>query len=232
MEPFRSLEPPAGYLEEVRRLCDRHRVPLIFDEISCGLRIAPGGAQEYFGVVPDLTVLGKALGNGYAIAAVAGRRDVMEPAARMFISSTFWSEPLGLAAGLATLRAIQERGVCRHLWKLGAELKDRLNVAAAATGCPVQCVGLSIHPTLRFDVEDALLSRQVTTLYIQEMARRGCHGYSSFYLNAAQGLAEIEETTAAAEEVFRIIAAALDAGQVGRLLECEPAQDPFRRLVR
>jgi glutamate-1-semialdehyde 2,1-aminomutase len=88
-----------------------------------------------------------------------------------------------------------------------------------------------VHPQLTFEIEDPLIRRQATTLYIQEMAKRGCHGYASFYLNAAQGDAELEQTTAAARETFARITAALDRGEVDRLLTCQPQEESFRRLV-
>ena len=85
---------------------------------------------------------------------------------------------------------------------------------------------------MQFGVSDPTLKSQLTTLYIQEMAKRGCHGYASFYLNAAQGPAEIEQTVAAAREVFAQLRDALDSGTLSQRLECDLSQDAFRRLVR
>jgi glutamate-1-semialdehyde aminotransferase len=232
MEPMRSDLPPAGYLEGVRSLCDRHGVLLVFDEVSCGFRLRLGGVQEFAGVTPDLAVFAKSISNGYPMAAVVGKRDVMEPSARMFISSTYWSDPIGLCAALTTIRELRRRGVPAYLDTLGREIQARLNEAAAESGLPVHCGGASVHPGLRFEVEDPTLQARLSTLYIQEMAKRGCHGYASFYLNAAHGGAEVEQTVEAAREVFRLMSDGLSRGQLDRLLECDLSEDAFRRLVR
>jgi glutamate-1-semialdehyde 2,1-aminomutase len=232
LEPLRSELPPPGYLEGVKKLAHDHGAVLIFDEVTSGFRLAVGGAQEHLGVTPDMTVLGKAISNGYPVAAVVGRRDVMEPAARMFISSTYWSDTIGLRAALTTIRELKRRGVPAYLHKLGATIQERINRAAEETGFAVRCEGLAVHPTLRFRTGDPAAKQLLTTLYIQEMAKRGCHGYAAFYLNAAQGPAEVEQTEAAAREVFALLADAWRRDALASLLECDLTQDAFRRLVR
>ncbi len=232
MEPLRSELPPANYLQEVRQLCSDRDVVLIFDEVSCGFRTRLGGIQEYTDVIPDMAVFAKAISNGYPMAAVVGRRFVMEAANSMFISSTYWSDTIGLRAALTTIHELRRRNVPNYLACFGKNLKIELNTAAEDCGCPVQCVGLDVHPSLHFAVTDTEQKLQMTTLYIQEMAKRGCHGYASFYLNAAQGTAELEQTVVAAREVFTIIRQGLDQGRIEQLLECDMSKDVFRRLVR
>jgi len=232
LEPLRSELPPEGYLAGVAALARKHGAVLIFDEVSCGFRLRIGGVQEYTGVTPDMAVFAKAISNGYPMAAVVGKREVMEPAARMFISSTYWGDTIGLRAALTTLRELRRRNVPQQLDQLGTELKRELAQAARVAGVEVSCVGMNYHPGLKFPTSDAAFQASLATLYIQEMALRGCHGYASFYLNAAQGSAEVEQTAAAAEEVFGIIRQALDQGDTTGLLHCEPARDAFRRLVR
>jgi glutamate-1-semialdehyde aminotransferase len=232
MEPLRSELPPPGYLEGVRALCDERGVVLIFDEVTCGFRLRIGGVQELVGVTPDLAVFAKSISNGFPMAAVVGRRDVMEPSARMFISSTYWSDTLGLRAALTTIRELRRRNVPEQLDRLGGQIKSRLNGVAEEAGAPIACGGLNVHPGLRFGVEDPALAAMLTTLYIQEMAKRGCHGYASFYLNAAQGPRELDQTEQAAREVFALIRDGLDRGDVERRLECYLTRDAFRRLVR
>ena len=232
MEPLRSEMPPPGYLAEVSRLAREHGAVFILDEVSAGLRYSTGGAQQFLGVTPDIAVFAKSLSNGYPMAAVVGTRDVMEPAARMFISSTYWSDTIGLQAALTTIREARRRGVAQQLWHYGAELKRRVNVVADEVGLDVRCQGVDVHPHLHFEVADAREKNLVTTLYIQEMAKRGCHGYASFYLNAAQGDAELEQSVAAARESFTMIRDALATNTVEQRLECPTQQDAFRRLVR
>ncbi|WP_406698999.1 aminotransferase class III-fold pyridoxal phosphate-dependent enzyme [Singulisphaera sp. Ch08] len=232
MEPIRSEAPPPGYLQGVAKLAREQGALLVFDEVSAGLRYGMGGAQQYLGVIPDMAVFAKSLSNGYPMAAVVGRRDVMEPSARMFISSTYWSDTIGLRAALTTIREARRRDVSGQLWRFGAELKRTLDRAAAESGLNVRCRGVDVHPSLDFAIDAPELKGEVTTLYIQEMAKRGCHGYASFYLNAAQGPAELEQTALAARETFSLIRDALDTGTVPQRLECSIQQDAFRRLVR
>jgi glutamate-1-semialdehyde 2,1-aminomutase len=89
-----------------------------------------------------------------------------------------------------------------------------------------------VHPGLQWPAEDAALKAKLTTLYVQEMAKRGCHGYASFYLNAAQGEAELAQTVDAAREVFALMRDGLARGNIDALLECDLTQDAFRRMVR
>ncbi len=232
MEPLRSEVPPQNYLAEVARLAKEHNVLLIFDEVSTGFRPSAGGIQPVVDVTPDLAVFAKSIANGYPMAAVVGRREVMEPISRMFISSTFWSDPLGLRAALVTLKEVANRDVPGHCRELGKRLKSLVETAASQTGCPVVCRGVDFHPQLAFQVSDEKQSQQLTTLYVQEMAKRGCHGFPAFYLNAAQGEAELAQTGLALNETFRLLADGLERGNLENLLECELRQDVFRRLVR
>jgi glutamate-1-semialdehyde aminotransferase len=150
----------------------------------------------------------------------------------MFISSTYWSDCLGLVAALTTIHELRRREVPAYLDRLGHELSMRLNAVAAETGMPVKCGGVPVHPHLQFQVDDEATKKNLSTLYIQEMAKRGCHGYASFYLNAAQGATEVEQTVAAAREAFALMRDGLDRGRLDDLLECDLTQDAFRRLVR
>ncbi len=232
MEPLRSEAPPDGYLAAVADIVRQHGAVLVFDEVSTGLRFAFGGAQEYVGVTPDIAVFAKSISNGYPFGVVVGKRDVMEPVSRMFISSTYWSDTIGLRACLETLRLVRERNIPAQLWSFGEQLQTELQRVADASRLPVRCTGLAIHPHLAFDVTDPALQAQLATLYIQEMAKRGCHGYASFYLNAAQGEAELRQTVDAAGEVFDVMREALERNQVEQRLECSVQQEVFRRLVR
>jgi glutamate-1-semialdehyde 2,1-aminomutase len=232
MEPMRSELPPKGYLEAVAKLVREHDAVLIFDEVSTGFRLTAGGVQPQFGVIPDMAVFAKSISNGYPMGAVVGSRDVMEPAARMFISSTYWSDTIGLRAALTTLREIRKRDVPATLQQTGSEIQRRLNDAATTTGCPVECYGVNTHPHVRFLVDEPAQQPVLATLYMQEMAKRGCHGYPSFYLNAAQGAAELDQTEQAARETFALLKDGLDSGRLRELLECEIRQESFQRLVK
>ncbi|MFO1022391.1 MAG: aminotransferase class III-fold pyridoxal phosphate-dependent enzyme [Planctomycetales bacterium] len=201
MEPARSEMPPEGYLDEVARLTRQYGAVLIFDEVTTGFRPAADGVQSVLGVVPDLAVFAKSISNGYPMGCVVGSREVMQHAAQMFISSTYWSDTIGLRAALTTLREIRRRDVPAKVQQFGTQLQEGLESSCQGDrGSPV-CGGLSVHPYLQFRAESAENVARLTTLYIQEMAKRGCHGYAAFYLNAA-GEPELQQTVAAVKEVF------------------------------
>ena len=143
MEPFqRLITPQPGFLEGVRAMTTRHGVPLVFDEIVTGFRFAYGGAQEYYGVVPDVVALGKVVGGGFPLSAVAGRRDIMRHLAPdldgtpEFVAQagTLNGNPIAAAAGLATLAELRKPGTYARLFATGTRLKDGLAAAARQRG--------------------------------------------------------------------------------------------------
>jgi glutamate-1-semialdehyde aminotransferase len=119
LEPPRTYLPEPGFLKGVRYLTREHAVVLIFDEVVTGFRTARGGAQEYYGIVPDMATFAKCISNGFALGAVAGRREVMEVAVDSFISSVYWAEATGLAAGKATLTEYLNQDVSDSVQRFG-----------------------------------------------------------------------------------------------------------------
>ena len=232
MEPARTELPPPGYLEGVKALAQAHDAILIFDEVSCGWRLAIGGVQQYVGVTPDMTVVAKAMSNGYPMGAVVGARRVMEPAARMFISSSYWSDNIGLVASLTTIRELKRRDAETRFREIGAALRSALNRAIAAAGLQGGCIGLYSNPLVSFDLPKGVDSRKVSTLFIQEMARRGVHTYMSFKATLAHTATDIEATAQAAYAACCVIKGGLDQGSLDNLLAADIKKDPFRRLVR
>jgi len=151
VEPLqRVIEPLPGFLEGLRALADRHGIVLVFDEIVTGFRLAPGGAQERYGVTPDLATFGKIIGGGYALAAVAGRRDLLEAADHsrrgggstfVYISGTLNGNPVAAAAGLATLDVLDEPGAYQRLDELGDRMRAGLERGLADAGLPGRSMG-------------------------------------------------------------------------------------------
>ncbi len=230
MEPLRSDYPSDGYLHSVRELADRYGVLLIFDEVSTGFRPSPAGIQPMLGVLPDLAVFAKSISNGYPMGAVVGSRAVMEPAAQMFISSTYWSDTLGIQAAITTLKELETRNACETIHQTGRILKQEVSALIDSHSLPAICAGVDWHPYIRFEAgHDTSL---INTLFIQEMAKRSVHMGTSFYINAAHGTGEIEQTITAINEVFCLIRHALDAEVLTDLIETIPRTDAFRRLVR
>ena len=233
MEPLRSEWPPEGYLQGVQQLAHRHDVVLIFDEVSTGLRPSAGGIQSQLGVVPDMAVFAKSLSNGFAMGAIVGQRAVMEAAHPMFISSTYWSDTIGLRAALTTINEVEKRGVPAQLAEVGQQLVNSVREIAGEVGIAMTAGGIEFHPHFAFQETDLLLKQQMTTLFIQEMAKRGCHMGMSFYMNASHGPAEVEQTLAAIRETLGLIHEARESGTVEDQLECELKTDTFtKRMVQ
>lgn len=145
-----NIEPAKGFLETIRDLTTRHRIPLIFDEVVTGFRLAPGGAQEYYGVVPDMTALGKSLGGGYPIGALGGRADLMELFSPESVKAgrlvrhvgTHSGNPVSCAAAVATLKILRRPGAYERLHAIAAKLADGLRGIAKARGIDVLVVNV------------------------------------------------------------------------------------------
>src|SRR6202042_923592 len=127
---------------------------LIFDEVTSGFRINPGGAHLAYGVDPDMAVFAKAIANGYPMAAIVGRASVMDAAQETFVSSTAWTERVGPVAALATLRKHREQNVPRHLMRIGTRVQKGWTAASQATGMPVQVSGISPLGHFAFDLPE------------------------------------------------------------------------------
>jgi glutamate-1-semialdehyde aminotransferase len=177
--------PPPGYLEAVRDLCREEGVVLVFDEIRTCFRVSMGGAQERFGVTPDLTTVGKAMANGYPISAVVGRRDLMQVLEKQaFISSTFFPNSLEIVAALKTLEILQRERVPDLLWERGTRFLGELRRVVDASGQPVQVSGVPVMPFLTFDRRDSQYKERRTHFYT-ECIRAGLfvQPYHHWYIN-------------------------------------------------
>jgi glutamate-1-semialdehyde 2,1-aminomutase len=231
-----TAEPAPGFLDGVRALCDKHGVVLIFDEIITGMRWSVGGAQQIYGVRPDLSTWGKALGNGFAISALAGRRELMElgglntDASRPFLlSTTFGPETTGLAAYLAVRQAYRERDIVGVMEKQGMLLADAIN-AAADDADLAEYVSVVGRPScMVFVTRDAegRRSQEYRTLLLQELLRRGVLA-QSFVISAAHTDHDLDTTVDAMVEALAIYRQAIDAGTTDGLLQGRPVAPALR----
>ncbi len=230
MEPMRSERPKEGYLEAVKELCHANDALLIFDEVSSGWRISLGSAQEWLGVTPDMSVFAKAMSNGYPMGCVVGSREAMEPADRMFISSSYWSDNIGLAASVTTINELKRRNSTERFKEIGEKVKAALEDAIDSVGISAKITGLHTMPTLSIDVPEPSMKKPIDTLFIQEMAKRGIFAPTSFKATLAHTDEDIAITAEAAAESMKVIMRALE-GELDTLLEAETSREPFRRLV-
>jgi glutamate-1-semialdehyde aminotransferase/spore coat polysaccharide biosynthesis protein SpsF (cytidylyltransferase family) len=231
MEPVGIVEPCDNFLHKVRELTELKGALLIFDEIVTGFRIAQGGAQEYFGVMPDLACFGKAMGNGYPIAAVVGNRRIMELFDEVFFSFTFGGETLSLAATIATIAEIREKKVIGYLWEQGLKLKNGYNVLAKEFGVELftKCIGLPPHTILSFKDEAGEESLVLKSLFQQECLKRGVLFSGGQNICFSHSNADIEHTLRAYRAALEILAEAIESGDALERLEGAPVKAVFRR---
>ena len=231
MEPVGVVAPEPGFLEGVRERTERAGAVLVFDEIVTGFRLALGGAQEHFGVVPDLAAVGKALANGFPLSAVVGRRDVMGLFEEVFFSGTFGGETASLAAAAATLDELRTRSVIPHLWAQGERLRDGYNVLAAAFGVAerTRAVGLPPRTVVEFTGEDGADSPALRSLFQQECLKRGVLFTGAHNLCLAHTEAEVDGVLRVYRTALELLADALAADEVEARLEGPPVEPVFRR---
>jgi glutamate-1-semialdehyde 2,1-aminomutase len=213
----------------VQALCRREGALLVFDETITGFRYAAGGAQELFGVTPDLATFGQGLANGYPVSAVAGRADVMQMMEEVFFSFTFGGETLSLAAALATLQKLQREPVIPTMKARGERLLRDAQAAIDRHGLG-DVLSLSGHPTwsfLQFKDGRGHTLWEIKTLFMQEVFRRGVLAYGTHNLSYAHGEADLDRLATVYDEVFGVLAGALQTG-IRPLLECEVLQPLFK----
>ena len=148
MEVQRHKKIDINFLQEVRRIAAETGAVLIFDEVSSGFRVNIGGMHLLYNVVPDIVVLGKAIGNGYPISAIVGTRKIMEAAQDTFISSTFWTERVGFAAALETINQFEKNNVVKHLIKTGQYISRGLQKIFTSKGLNIEIAGLPSAPIM------------------------------------------------------------------------------------
>ncbi len=232
-------EPLPGYLEGVRALCDRHGTLLVFDEMITGFRWAAGGAQAVYGVTPDLSCWGKAMGNGFPISALAGKREYMELGGlrterdRVFLlSTTHGPETSALAAFRAVVHAYRTEDPVTRMEQAGRDLADGVNAVAAELGLADHLQVRGRPSCLIFRTLDAegVASQAFRTLFLQELLQRGVLG-QSFVVSAAHDAAAVTATVAACAEAAVVYRRAIDRGTVEGLLRGRPVAPALRRTA-
>ncbi len=230
LEPMNVVYPNPGFLEGVRELTNQFGCLLIFDETITGFRYAIGGAQEQFGVIPDLATLGKGIANGYPLSAIVGRRDIMTIMEDIFFSSTFGGETLSLAAALATLNKLQSHSVIEILTQKGEWIIDQ--VKNLIDKHQVQnFISISGHPTWSFLLIDAIgdySQAQLKTLFLQEVFKRGILTLGTHNLSYSHSDRDLQKLIEVYDQVFPILKEAVEHQSLSSLLKCEPLVPLFK----
>lgn len=202
MEVVRNFGPEDNFLHKVRDLATQRNIVLVFDECTSGFRETFGGIYKKFGVEPDIAMYGKTIGNGYALTAVVGRREVMEAAQTTFISSTFWTERIGPTAALATLKVMERVKSWEIITETGNKMRNGWQKLADLHNLSISISGIPALSTYSFDVSDALSYK---TLIAQEMLDKGFLASTNFYASTAHTDVDLESYFNALDEVYALI---------------------------
>lgn len=227
MEVVRNKGPEDNFLHKVRKLATDHGIVLIFDECTSGFRQTFGGLHKLYGVEPDMAMFGKALGNGYAITATIGRRDIMEAAQSTFISSTFWTERIGPTAALKTLEVMERLKSWDTITATGLAIRSSWQQLADKHGLKIDHWGLPALTGFTINSPHALAYK---TLITQEMLGKGYLAGNSVYVSIEHTPAVLDRFFEALDPVFGLIRQCEDGRDVMSLLKGPVCHAGFKRL--
>ena len=229
MEPLRNFKPEPGFIEGVRALANENNAVFIVDEISAGFRFNTGGAHLVFHKeMPDIAVFSKALGNGYPIAAVIGRADVMQAAQKTFISSTCWTERIGPTAAIATIKKHRKVNAGKHLFWLGEQIQSGWKRLASKYGLSIYIGGMKPMSHFVFNHE---FSQEMKAYFIQLMLEQGFLASNLFYAMYAHNGGHVEKYFQATDSAFAEIAQSLSRGDIKEKLKGQASNVGFKRLA-
>lgn len=202
MEVIRNYEPENDFLKKVRNLATKKNIVLIFDECSSGFRETYGGIYKKYDVEPDMVMYGKTLGNGYAITAVVGKKEIMESAQNTFISSTFWTERIGPSAALASLNEMQQTKSWEIITKTGKLVREGLQKLAHVNNIEIEITGIPALLQYTFKSNKHSVYK---TLIAQEMLKKGFLASTNFYSCTQHKNKDLDLYFNALDEVYKLI---------------------------
>ena len=229
LEPIRYQEPKDNFLQKIRKIANDINVILIFDEVSSGFRFNIGGVHLKYKVHPDIAVYAKGISNGFPMAAIIGKKEIMESAQDTFISSTYWTERTGPAAALATIKKMIKNKVPEKLERTGKYLIKNLEKIAEKNKIKMKIAG---KPALmHFSFQYGEKNRAIETLFTQEMLKEGIIASSGIYVSYAFKKEHLDKYLKAVDRVFKILKKAIDENKIEKLLRGPVAQSGFQRLT-
>ncbi|OGZ22929.1 MAG: aminotransferase class III [Candidatus Nealsonbacteria bacterium RIFCSPLOWO2_01_FULL_41_9] len=229
MEPRREHPPEKGFLEKVRKIANKIGAVLIFDEVTSGFRMNVGGIHMLYKVYPDIAVFGKAMSNGYPMAAVIGRDKVMDGAQKSFISSTYWTERIGPASTIAVIKKMQKYNVPSHLIKIGNSIGEGWKELAKKHNLKIEVFNIPSLISFKFNYGQD--SQALHTLLNQEMLKRGFLTTKSVYVCWSHKKEHVKQYLKNLDEVFGLIKKAIKNKKIYDLLEGPVAHAGFKRLT-
>ena len=229
MEGARYDFPSQEFLETVSRIAKKNNMVIISDEITSGWRLTDGGVYKINGFKPDIVVYAKAMGGGYAISAIVGSEEIMNSAQDTFMSSTMWTERVGFTAALATIEILTREKVWIHLIKIGNQIGDGWLALAKKHGLKITVTDFKPLITMKLHYESR--NQALATLFIQEMLKRGYLAATSIYVSYAHNEKIVNDYLKAVDEVFLIIAHAIEQNNEYELLDTKIRSDSFNRIT-
>jgi len=227
LESVRNNEPEKRFAGAIRDLTRKAGAVLVVDEITAGWRLNLGGAHLVYGLEPDMAVFAKGMSNGYPMAAIIGKKDVMQAAQESFISSTYWTERIGPVAALAAIKKMKEKKVQTHLVTVGERIQKGWASLAEKNGLQIECSGIYPLGHFEFKYKEPLVLK---TLFTQEMLKKGYLASTAFYSSYAHTKGDVDGYLSALDGVFSLISKALQKGDPKALLEGPVCHSGFKRL--
>lgn len=230
MEPANVVAPEPGFLEAVKELTHKNGALLVFDETITGFRYSNGGAQELFGVIPDLATFGKGLANGYAISAVAGKAEYMKLMEDIFFSFTFGGETLSLAAAKAVLTKLKTTPVIQNLNDKGTYLMTETKklIEEFNLGEALSVGGLPTWGMVMMQDYKNITTWDIRTLFIQENLKRGVYALGAHNISFAHSREDCDALLAAYRHVFGMLREGFDAGSLDAMIHCQKLEPLFK----
>ena len=227
MEVMRNEHPKDNFLKKVRDLANKKGIVLIFDECTSGFRKNLGGLHLHYKVIPDLAIFGKALGNGYAITAVIGKKEIMKNSQKSFISSTFWTERIGPAAAIATLKEMKRVKSWEIIDKNGSHIMNNWKKLADKYELPIEIYGLPAICSFSFTLKNFLKYKALIT---QEMLRKGFLSSNLIFSSTSHSKSILNEYFWHLEKIFYQIKKCEDGQNIDKLLKYKIPQTGLGRL--
>ncbi|MBO5100714.1 MAG: aminotransferase class III-fold pyridoxal phosphate-dependent enzyme [Spirochaetaceae bacterium] len=235
LEPIQSNGPDNGYLQSLKELTHQYGALLIFDEVVSGFRYALGGASELYSVIPDLASFGKGMGNGYAISAVVGRKDLLQQIEEgVFVSTTFGGDSVPMAAALATISILEKPGYYKHINKIGTMLKEGIEelIQKYMLQNVLSVSGMPAHCGIAFDGCGNLSYLDIQSIYSQVMIENGILVFAIYNLNGSHTEKEAKAYLDATDKAFALIRKAVDANSIEGILNGGKVDPVFKRNIK
>lgn len=228
LEAIRNHDPNKEFLKAVQKVIKELGIILIIDEVSSGWRLNPGGAHLLYDIKPDIAVFAKAISNGYPMAAIIGRGDVMEVAQDTFISSTYWTDRIGPTAALAAISKMKEKNVPQHLMHIGKKVQEGWSSSATEHDLDIEVSGIYPLGHFEFKHESPLVLK---TLFTQLMLDKGFLATTGFYSSYSHTDEHVEGFLIAVDSSFKFIAKAIKEGKPEKYLKGPVCHSGFKRLT-